>query len=485
MKKDFLLIAAAATMLTACVNLDTLKDYNNPQGSKNDEAIGFTPFAEKATNTKGDNSAENSTAKYIWSFTDNHDDFVVWGFKSNGFRDGKTITENAVFNGVTVDASDSYSYSPLRFWDKNAAKYHFYAAAPASPTEGWTFVPDDIENANTLGEGYWTTTATIIGVNLKNRAAVTGDNPIDEEGPDADLSNYFKGSGEIDKLIAAPCEIIQTYYAKSTPEKVHLNFIHILSKLNVTIKKAATLDDYTVKLLSFSVKSVPSKADFNENDAAANQNPGNNSRWNRGTYTSTVDYEALTNLATQELTVLTTKNYIVESLVIPQDIRFKRVALDGAHHDEVNDPAVYYEDYEEYTKGKFIEALDEDEFNDILDKKDENTASEEELAAITKIPAILEAEFDAVTTDSEPYFYIKYSINGEDFEAHYNLAAAFGADPTEDDPETTNVDETGTISFNEGWQNTLNILINPNAIEFTADVAEWAKVEAEEYEVIK
>ena len=500
MKKELLLIAAAAAMFAACERNDFLREpYSSPE-SENDGAINFTSFTNNSVLTKGDNSAENSTAKYTWLFLDNHNDFVVWGFKSNGFREGKEITENAVFNGVTVDASDNYSYSPLRFWDKNASKYHFYAAAPAAPTETWTFTPTGITNESTLGAGYWSTTATIVGVNLKNKAAITGDDPAAEVGPDAALSNYFKGTGEIDKLIAAPCEISKTYYAKTSPEKVHLNFIHILSKLNVTITKAATLDDYTVVLDSFIIKSVPNKGDFDEHLAAANKD-GNNSRWDLDDYSTTVDYVALANLATRNFTVTTSKNYILESLIIPQNIRFKRVALDGAAHDAVVESTEYYADYEEYTKAKAVETiLTETAFNAVKNninnlegyKEAEGgnpDATIDDLNAlvteITKMHIAPEAAYVAATTSPEPYFYIKYSINGEDFDAYYNLADAFGSTKVEDDPSTTEVDETSIIAFNEGYQNTLNIKINPTAIEFTADVADWAKVESGEYEIIK
>lgn len=68
---------------------------------------------------------------------------------------------------------------------------------------------------------------------------------------------------------------------------------------------------------------------------------------------------------------------------------------------------------------------------------------------------------------NEPYFTINYTIledgNSETFTASYNLAKAFNI---------TTVNE--TLAFNEGWQNTLNITISPTAIEFDANVAEWA-----------
>ena len=58
----------------------------------------------------------------------------------------------------------------------------------------------------------------------------------------------------------------------------------------------------------------------------------------------------------------------------------------------------------------------------------------------------------------------------ETYEAYYNLAAAFGA--TADDATTTDKKE-NEISFTEGWQNNLTLIINPDKIEFDAKVSEW------------
>ena len=58
----------------------------------------------------------------------------------------------------------------------------------------------------------------------------------------------------------------------------------------------------------------------------------------------------------------------------------------------------------------------------------------------------------------------------ETYEGYYNLAAAFGA--TADDA-TTNDKKENEISFTEGWQNNLTLIINPDKIEFDAKVSEW------------
>jgi hypothetical protein len=57
-----------------------------------------------------------------------------------------------------------------------------------------------------------------------------------------------------------------------------------------------------------------------------------------------------------------------------------------------------------------------------------------------------------------PYLKISYTINGEPYTAYYNLADAFNV---------------AKLDFNEGWQNTLNIQIDADAIVFDPQVYEW------------
>ena len=122
MKKSYLIIAAAAALFAACSDNDSFKEINNQQGS---DAITFSTFTSKQTR------AENSDALYTWAFLNNHTSFQVWAFK-----DIAPAADKAVFAGDVVAVSGTvadtkYEYSPLRFWDKTAGKYHFYAAAPS------------------------------------------------------------------------------------------------------------------------------------------------------------------------------------------------------------------------------------------------------------------------------------------------------------------------------------------------------------------
>lgn len=517
MKKELLLIAAAATMLTACVNTEDFRDVNIQQNSENDGAIGFTSFTDNVT------KAENSEALYTWTFYNHQESFQVWGRKSNQI-------DHEIFGGTKVSVSRdgsvgnytyTYRYAPSRFWDKSAPEYHFYAAAPArNDATGtawkWTFVDTNIDanDVSTINQGYFkimTNAFALNGVNLKH---------ADNGGADEVLDNVFKGitvsegndDTDTDLLIAAPARVTKTYYNKPAPDAVNLNFIHILSKLNITISTSlGTLteaDDgidhtYNVDLLAFELHNIPSAGTFDESSAtlnSANQNKTTEHRWARSG-TSIIDIETgITSSAHVDVPITTDgKLYIVESLIMPQDITYERVALDGLDHTAVNQTAVPYQTYEEYETAKHNDAnrLSQAAFEALIvdgasGKTFADGISDANKAEITKIPELQIAAYSAPT---KPYLTITYSIDGDEFTANYNLAAAFlgynnnnqkyeaGVLTDLDlDGEDDNDDPT-TFSFYEGWQNTLNIIINPTAIEFTADVAEWSTNADVEYEI--
>lgn len=484
MKKELFLFATAATMLAACVNTDTFRDINTPQGnSENDGSILFTSFTDKIT--KG--TAENSDALYTWTFYEHQTSFKVWGRKAGQ-------ADHEIFGGTTVTVAPAtapaegytYTYSPARFWDKNATKYHFYAAAPAEPADGaWSFNDGSISNDASLDKGYFTTSTTLNGVNLKS----WGNNH-----PGAELSNIFKTATvdgtetkDIDKLIAAPCEVLNTYYNKATPNTVNLNFIHILSKLNVTI--STSLYDanhaYDVDLLAFEIHNIPNAGNFNESTAIPESKKI--IRWTRTGTTTTDIYTGINNTTNKvdvanPTAVNTTgaKTYIVESLIMPQNIEYERVALDGQNHDAVSDVATYYGTWEEYTQAHPIEGITKAEFEAIIEAG--TGATEAQLAKIEKTPAINIPAYTAVSATSKPYFKISYSIDGDEFTQYFNLAAAF---KNYKNNENSLTDEQKKFAFYEGWQNTLNIIINPAKIEFTADVATWSTEQSYNYEIEK
>lgn len=220
MKKIFI-FAATAALLASCAKDEVLNNYE-PTAEK---AIGFSTIANKVTR------AENSGEENKLDLFRHHESFSVYGYK-NVNASPKGIN---VFNdqSVTVNSDNTTSYDPVRYWDKAASDYFFYAAAPASPTDGaWSFTaPTETDlTAGTINTGYYTTSSALTGANI---TTFTG-------GDAFKYQEYFKGSGDIDKLIADPCPVQNPAYNKSTADVVELNFNHILSRLNVEVKSAIT-----------------------------------------------------------------------------------------------------------------------------------------------------------------------------------------------------------------------------------------------------
>ncbi len=76
-------------------------------------------------------------------------------------------------------------------------------------------------------------------------------------------------------------------------------------------------------------------------------------------------------------------------------------------------------------------------------------------------------KLDGTSEEAAPYLHIQYTIktgesNEQSYSYYYNLAGLFGA--TAETP----------LAFNEGWQNNLYITIGAAAINFDAQVYEWA-----------
>ncbi len=457
MKKYLLIIAATAFTFAGCYEDSVNKDVQDEM-----EAISFETFTSKLTR------AENSTAEYGWEFVDHHDNFQVWGYKNTA------PVDKPVFNGDIVNVAEvtpatdprsfTYTYSPLRYWDKAASEYEFYAAAPSDPynstsnTSGWNFVSTGITTsaivtAEGQNKGYFTTKSELAPSNIADGTAT--------------LFNSFKNVADVDKMIAAPSAVAYANFKKT----VQFNFIHILSRLNVTVKKDASLEpndhknQQKVVLNSLVVKNLLCKGDFDEHKAnPTDATPGNNTRWEN--QATAKDYSAYDT----DVEVSTTANYVIQSLVIPQNAIFEVVALDGAEH--ASTPATYYASVEEYNAAKGLTGAD---------AKDENwwNALAENAEERIKTPAGTQVK--AATDGTEPYLVLTYTIQqthdatgtaftsenmptAEQFVAYFNLANAFGL-------------QSGTLPFNEGWQNTLNITIKPEAIEFCAKVAEWSTYE--------
>ena len=143
MKKSYLMIAAAATLLTACMGNDTFKEIANEN-----VMIGFETFHEKSTKATATDLIDGAD-----DLTDARGGFGVWGYKgspasikaytgSNDMDLSQTAKYTNVFNNIKVwyDATTStsqnhahFKYAVPKYWDKYA-EYVFFAYAPFDGT---------------------------------------------------------------------------------------------------------------------------------------------------------------------------------------------------------------------------------------------------------------------------------------------------------------------------------------------------------------
>ena len=470
MKKSYLMIAAAVAMFTACQETDTFREINTQQENK---AIGFKTFTTKQT--RAENSGEtNYNALEAYNTT-----FRVWGNKyiNKGQKDDQqniVYEVTPVFGGTdfagekveykTTPVSDligNWDYDPIRFWDKTATKYDFYAASPFIPKNAsgddviWQF-----KNTNkTISLGSF----TVSGINrvttgTNGEAALSVTTSLDK----AAVMSY----NQEDLMIATDIPEYTDYAYSTYTTGVNLQFNHVLSRLNVAIrKKSPDLDAYTVKLNSFEINNMYNNGDFNEERLTTETDlqAGTIARWqNRTTRFAPGDMkfiqdEALV-ISSTSATPGASYQYIYEGLVIPQNIGYSKTILvnesitgldsylyiDGSNvansGDAISNPYVVI-DYEIWTKAIDAVPYTTEELAALNAGKEETDPDYLQEGAI-KTPAVPEKKIDG-------------------YKYYFNLAEMFGA--------TTNAG----IDFCEGWQNTIKITLAPEAIKFDAEVAKW------------
>lgn len=299
MKKSYLIIAAA-TMLASC--WETERIGNDIVIDENPTVIGFNTFSEKAT--KAD-PTEIDLEYY-------HSSFNVYSTKvSNNIADA---TPEVVFDGnlqadlISFDANkmapNNWTYSPYRFWDKQAT-YAFVAVAPNSEIVKYSKADNVADNAatfvTTADTGY-----TLTGQNLQ-----TSDAPAE-----AEIRKGFTGAGSGDTDIMTSGKISRN--GADPVEDVNLEFHHILAKLNIAIAKDPTFDNVKVIIRKVQVVGLDDNGTYYEGTSDTE------SAWTSSKVND--DYKLLwENTNGIELPGSTDdangkKLYFIESLVMPQTI---------------------------------------------------------------------------------------------------------------------------------------------------------------------
>lgn len=292
MKKQYFLMAMAATMFAACSQtevIDEVVDNSTPK------AIGFSTYVN------GQTRAENSNQGYTWDLEDHHNYFKVWAYKN--------VADAKVFDGdvvtYTMTSSDpltyEWKYDYTRYWDKAASWYEFYAAAPQ--TVNWVLNEKIVDN---YADDYF----TLANYELK------GDN-LNKDGFSVYNNSFMDLPNDIDLMIADMKKVENANFYGN----VHLEFIHILSRLNITVKKDGSVDDQ-VKLVKLDVVDLKNIGNFNEDHIIGTLADGITSRWTPADNYTTITYD-------KNEVVGTDAKYAVQALVIPQDAGFEDVKLDG------------------------------------------------------------------------------------------------------------------------------------------------------------
>lgn len=214
--KKLLILSAAVLGAVACSNTYEVK-------TAPEKAIGFGTWTETLTKAREQGSND---------FT-NGDDFAVYGFKVN------SSTNTIVFDDVTVSTTDgnSWKYSPVRYWDPSATSYTFYAVSPASVGTAGTVNPETGEM----------TSASITFAGNDNDILVADKTTVNKTDGSGNFNNYGK---------------------------VKMVFNHVVSLVDVKVKKAPTLHDATVTVTALSLDNIENNgvmtvsADYNKSTTA-------------------------------------------------------------------------------------------------------------------------------------------------------------------------------------------------------------------------
>lgn len=288
MKKNYFMLAAATMMLAACAETDLVNEVNS---EKAPQAIGFETFADKATR-----ATENSGAEYNWDLADHHSDFKVWASKE--ITTGHYVEVWASGNpGVAKLVDGDWTPTTPKYWDKAALNYYFYAAAPANMA--WIYSNATSDNGST---GF-------LMLNSYTLSGTANDNLAEEPATSAPHDTWESASNDKDLMIAHDCPVDNATYNTDAPANVDLNFYHILSRLNILVKKTGSAN---IIVNTLDVCRLKKSGKFDESAATIDNTEGSTERWTptSETYKLEMKYTPLT-LGTSEV-------YTHEYLVIPQ-----------------------------------------------------------------------------------------------------------------------------------------------------------------------
>ncbi len=420
MKRSLFIIAAAAALFTACSDSETLKGAANEQ--QTEQALSFSAYADKVTR------GTNSTA-----LNDFYTVFGVYGWKTVAKLDGSGTEEQSVFENtpneyftsdakgdVVYDAdgekpSQEWSfadpfpgwyYESVRYWDKMASSYQFFAIAPYESNPVYTVAA----NANNISIA---TSAAKYDIETEYNLARTDFtvDPISETAaPKGELtySGFKKDYMIADKKVVTPRGTVTT-------SDVQLVFHHILTKLNVKIQKSDNyMGQQILKVNELKISGLEKEGNFVYNtDMATNG-------WStQGTY----DIDINTPYALANAETNYDKKYWIETLIFPQTTNCKAA---GAQPTAVDLTDLYL--YIQYQIGTEVYNA----YYDLAYVFDPTTAPVEEVLYTAEDAEVIAGTKNVGDVKTE-------AVPGKDFEfkqgSQYNLTLTIGPDPIHFDAE--------------------------------------------------
>lgn len=295
MKKSYLIIASAA-ILASCAQNEALNEIVKEEAPT---VIGFNTISEKATRADG-----------VENLEDYHASFNVYSTK----KSNNTGAVEVVFNGddaadlISFDANrmapNNWTYSPYRFWDKQAT-YSFVAVAPNSEIVKYSKSGDVADNAGTF------VTTAAAGYTLTGQNLQTSDAPAE-----AEIRKGFTGADGGDTDVMTSGKI--TRNGADPVEDVNLEFKHILAKLNIAIAKDPTFDNVKVLIRKVQVVGLDDNGTYYEGtsdtESAWTSTKVNNDYKLQWENANGIELPGSTEEANGK------KLYFIESLVMPQSI---------------------------------------------------------------------------------------------------------------------------------------------------------------------
>lgn len=257
--------------------------------------ISFLSFTKKATR-----GVEATRAQKL---EDYHTTFAVYGYK---YIQG--VEQAPVFDNVKVtfkpstepDKEGFWEYSPITYWDKDAdGGYSFFAVAPYRVSDdarfNWKW---DAVNKKFSISGFAVSSKSL--------------------DPSPEISNGAVFSVDNDLMVST--DIIG--YKDFSSNDVNLSFNHVLTRINIGVRKDQAMEADEVVLKSLTLHNTYCQGDYDE--ARGDGEGRTTSSWNGldKVQTEGIGYS-------QETAITTSFNYVYQALFIPQTVAYAYCPLNG------------------------------------------------------------------------------------------------------------------------------------------------------------